>query len=124
MRRGPLESGRRDRLVTIQQLTETDSDSGMPVETWTDLVSSMPASKEDVSGRERFVSSQESARFDTRWVINYRADMDPELVDVPKVRRIVYSGRAHDITSATHLGRKDGIELMTLAAARLPAVVL
>lgn len=124
MRRGPLEAGKRDRLITIQQATEAEHDSGMPGENWTTLVAGMPASKEDVSGRERFVSAQESARFDTRWVINYRADMDPDLVDVPKTRRVVYSGRAHDITSATQLGRKDGIELMTLAAARLPAVVL
>lgn len=117
-----LEAGDRDRSITLQKRPVTDAvgDDGFPVETWTTLVAEMPASKQDLGGQEQFRSAQESAAFDTRWVINYRADMDPELLDVPKLRRVVYQRRVFDIVAADHLGRRAGIELLTLAGSRLP----
>jgi hypothetical protein len=47
--------------------------------------------------------------------MHYRADMDPELIDVPKKRRLKFQGRVHNIVHAEHVGRKDGIELTTSA---------
>lgn len=111
--------GARDRVITIQQRSATDAvdaTSGEPVETWSTLVANMPAAKVDVSGWERFQGQQLSARFDQRWVINYRADMDQALVDVPKLRRIVVDGRTHEIVHSQEIGRREGIELLTLAA--------
>ncbi len=119
-----LQAGRRDRLVTIEQRSAADAvdaDSGEPIETWTTLVSDMPASKTDMSGWERFRSDQQSARLDQRWEINYRADMDPELIDVPKVRRLVYQDRTIEIVMASVIGRRRGIELLTLASSAVPA---
>lgn len=115
----PMEAGKRDRMVTLEQLTESTGTSRIPVRTWTTLVDGMPASKQDISGRERMVADQLAARYDTRWEINYRPDMDPDLVDVPKTRRVVFSGRVFDIVSATQIGRRAGIELMTLAGSRI-----
>lgn len=113
----PMEPGERDWTVTIEQLTQPDQadDSGAPEENWTTLVT-MPAAKYDVRGMERFTAQQLSASYDTRWEINYRLDMDPELVtNLPKVRRIVHRGRVHDIVAASMIGRREGVELMTLA---------
>ena len=45
----------------------------------------------------------------------YRADMDPDLIDVPKVRRLLYKGRVYDIVAATLLSRQEGVEVETLA---------
>jgi ribosomal protein S5 len=45
--------------------------------------------------------------------------MDPDLVDVQKERRLVVSGRIFDIRAATTIGRRRGIELVTLAGSRL-----
>lgn len=114
-----LDAGKRDRIVTIQQrptTDEVDEDSGEPVETWTTLVSSMPVCISDINGWERFRADQLSARFDKRIEMNYRADMDPELVDVPKTRRLLWNGRVLDIVQASQVGRRAGIELLTLAA--------
>jgi hypothetical protein len=114
-----IRSGQRDRLVTIQQRSATDTpdpDSGEPVETWTTLVENMPAEKVSVTGDERFQADQVRAHYDTVWRMNYRADMDPELVDVPKLRRLIVQSRPHDIVVAVEIGRRAGIELMTLAA--------
>lgn len=117
----PLEPGLRDRVITIQQRTRVLTTSRVPADTWTTLVAGMPASKEDVSGRERVLAAQDSARFDAVFVINYRPDMDPDLVDVPADRRIVFSGRAFNILQATQIGRREGIELTALGGSRLPA---
>jgi len=115
---GSLEPGERDWVITIQQRPVTDEadDSGAPVENWTTLVD-MPAAKYDVRGTERFAAQQLSASYDTRWHINYRADMDPELVHVAKLRRVLHRGRVHDIVAATMIGRREAVELLTLAKA-------
>ena len=113
---GAMEPGERDWVITIQQLDTPDDvdDSGAPIENWVDLVD-MPAAKFDVRGMERFAAQQLSASYDVKWEINYRLDMDPELVDIAKHRRVVHRGRVYDIVGATMLGRREGVELLTLA---------
>ncbi len=110
-----LSAGRLDRDVVIQQRTDAASGSGFPVDTWTTL-DTVAMEKMAVRGAERFRAAQLSAPIETRWQLHYRADMDPDAVDVAKERRLLYQGRVYDITSATEIGRQDGIELMTLAA--------
>jgi len=118
-RRTAIEPGERNRAVTVQQLTESTGTSREPVEGWTTLVTPYWMSREDVGGRERFRADQVSSPYDTRWEGGYRSDMDPEIVDVPKKRRIVYQGRQHDIVAASIISVGDqvraGIELLTLA---------
>jgi head-tail adaptor len=116
-----LDAGKRDRIVTIQQRSTADtadSDSGEPVETWTTLVAAMPAHKVDISGWERFQADQTSARYDTKWEMNYRTDMDPELVDVPKTRRLLVQSKPHDIVACFEIGRRAGLELLTIASSK------
>lgn len=108
------DAGERDRLVIVQQLTESKGASNFPVEAWSQLTT-MYLSKQPAGGRERFVADQVSAPYDTRWEGPYRADMDPELVEVEKKRRLVYKGRVHDIVHAAMIGRYEGIELLTQA---------
>jgi SPP1 family predicted phage head-tail adaptor len=108
----------------MQQLEESAGTSRFPVETWTPLTGAaaggvaggMFASKIDIRGAERFQADQLSARYDIRWEINYRSDMDPDAVNVPKTRRLVYKGRIYDIVTASMIGRNEGVELMTLAS--------
>jgi len=110
-----LDAGQRDHLVTIEAVTDGVDSEGAPTETWTTLVANMPAARYGVQGWERFNADQISARHDARWELNYRLDMDPDLVDVPKARRLVCRGRTHDIVSASIIGRKAGLELLTIA---------
>jgi hypothetical protein len=120
-KRTRLDAGQRDRIVTIQQRSNTDTpdeDSGEPIETWTTLVESMPAHKVDIAAWERFKSDQTASRYDTKWEMNYRLDMDPELVDVPKTRRLVVNGRYHDIVACFEIGRRAGIEVLTMASTK------
>lgn len=110
----PMEPGERDRQVVIEQAGEATGSGGFPTETWTTLCT-MFASRQDLSARERLQGGVE-AEFTTRWEVNYRTDLDPELVDVPKLRRLTYQGRVHDVIEASVIGRREGVELLTRAS--------
>lgn len=117
-----LHAGRRDRLVTIRQLTEgVDANSGEPTETWTPLVCDMPTSKTDVSGDEEFKADQVSARFDTEWGMGWHDDMDPDRFDVPKVRDLQFGQRVFDIVECVEVGRKAGLIIRTIASTKRPS---
>ena len=107
-------AGQRQRYVLIQQRTDPEAQ----FEQWESLEWVWMA-RDDVSADlradERFKSDQEMAYADTKWIMPYRPDMDPELVDVTHVRRLVYEGRTYDIRAAMPAGIKRDIELITLA---------
>jgi head-tail adaptor len=117
-----LQAGARDRLVTIQALTDTIDDAGVPLETWADLSPAEWMWKQDALSRERaaerFDAAQWAAHTYTEWELGYRADMDPEVIDLPKRRRLRFRDRTYDIVQAAVLPHDDGhgIKLITLAA--------
>jgi hypothetical protein len=115
LRQLPQATEERDRAVTVEQNTESVGSTGFPLDTWSTLATNYWCSKQDLVGKERFEQGQQSAPFATKWVGSYRADMDPELVDVPRLRRIVYQGRRYDITAASMVGMKETIQYMTIA---------
>lgn len=118
-----LRSSNRDRPVRVEQRPSGDTvdGSGFPTdngEGWTILSDPEWMHKRDLGGTERFHAHQASSPADTAWTMSYRSDMDPDLVDVPKLRRLVYQGRTYDIVAASQIGLREGVELMTLAAPR------
>lgn len=104
-------------LVTIQEKSDSEPDSGYPVETFSDLGPDVWMSREIQStfDTERFAAGQLSAQAREEWYMPYRADMDPNLVDVPSARRLVCQGRDHDIVAARIEGRREAIVLTTIA---------
>jgi hypothetical protein len=111
-------AGDRDKLVTIQQIAEVEGGGSFPTGAPTYLAEEWMA-REDVPGGEAFSADQTSARFDVEWVMRYRADMDPDLVDVPKARRLVFKGRAHDIIGAVNEPGDAEIRLRTITSSRI-----
>jgi hypothetical protein len=108
----------RDRAITIEQMTATTGSTGFPVDVWSDLTTAQRpyfAKKQDSEGMEKFEDGHLSAPLRTTWVGSYRADMDPELVDVPKLRRFRYKSRRYDIVSATMIGLKQTIRYITIS---------
>jgi head-tail adaptor len=110
-----LSAGQRDQPVLIEQLTTGVAGSRSPVDTWTTLRTREWMSKEDLRANERFAQGQQAASTETLWEMEYAADMDPDLVNVPETRRLVHMGRIYNITAASTIGAKRGIELLTLA---------
>lgn len=115
----PMEPGDRDRAVMIQHAEESTGTSGFPREGWTVLANPVWMSKADVRGDERWKQAQVAAKIDSVWEMSYRADMDPELMDVPKLRRLVYRNRVYQIVAATMIGRREGIELATIVSTKV-----
>lgn len=122
MRLKPLTPGELTRRVIVQQLTEDTGATGAPIETWTTLTLNVMMRKLDLRGDERLSAGQLSSPFDTLWQTYYRADLDPDLLDVTKTRRIVYQSRIYDIIRAATIeisGLRQGLEFETIAAGRL-----
>jgi len=107
--------------VTIQQLTETKGPSQVPVRSWTSLVDPAWMARESQIGSETFGASQLSAEATIVWTMRYLASMDPDLVDVPKARRLIYRGRSYEIVQAEHVGRQEAIMLTTKSASKVAA---
>lgn len=116
-------TGARDRFVTIQERPTTISKdrSGTPIDgPWTTHLDHVAVERVDIEGRERFTAQQLTTPYDTRFRLPYVPSMDPETQNVPKLRRVLYRGRVHDIVFAKLLGRQEGIELLTIATAKAP----
>lgn len=113
-----LAAGAKDRPVILEQLVETQDESGYPIQSWTVLAPIEWMHREDIRGAERFVSQQEVATVDSVWLMGYRPDMDPELVELAKRRRLRYQDRTYDIVAGQVLGLRDGIQLLTLGELR------
>lgn len=114
----PATIGERDKLVTIQRGVQTKGTSHLPVTSWNDLAPLTAYMRRiDASGSERLTSAQLQASVDSEWEMPYVAAMDPELVDVPKLRRLVYAGRTFNIQRAVLRDAPEGkqIRLWTLA---------
>jgi len=107
-------AGARDHLVTVEQRTTVDA-PGYPVERWA-VLGRYYMSRKDESAyntAERFTGMQTSAAQVTTWQVPYLTTMDPEAVDVPATRRLVYQRRTYDIQAASLVERRE-IELVTL----------
>jgi hypothetical protein len=118
-----VSAGQRDCLVTIEGATFGEATrSGKPKPEWRELPPAVQMRRKTQPrdrSAERMVGDQVSARIYTDWSMPYRADMDPDRVDVQKLRRLVYGGRRYDIISGDHEVRGRSLLLTTIAASRV-----
>jgi hypothetical protein len=108
--------GARYRQVTIEAMTESTGSSGRPVETWAPLMTAM-MDRLDLTGTERFADANTTTRVETRWTAPYNPQYDPELMNVPKYRRLSFMGQTYDIVRALPIGRQSQIAIETIASA-------
>jgi SPP1 family predicted phage head-tail adaptor len=104
MKAGPL-----DRRVTIQRKTVVYDEYNEAIEAWAELAT-LSAQVVQQSGREFLSNDQTQAErrvlFRLRW-----------FKGVTVLDRVTYGGRVHNIQDVKELGRREGLELLTLAAA-------
>lgn len=90
----PTASGKRDRQIRIETADTTqDVQSGEPSLSWRLLVQ-VWANVRQPTGSEVFRSEQRVAKVDTIFNVRFRQDVSPT-----EMFRIVYEGRAYDITA-------------------------
>lgn len=114
----PATIGERTKLVTIQFGVPSKGGSHLAITDWTTTpTADVYMRRIEASGSEQLVGAQFQASIDSEWEMPYVASMDPELVDVPKLRRLVYHGRTFNIRRAVLRDAPEGqsIRLWTLA---------
>lgn len=101
-----LESAVLDERVTLQSRSVATDAFGQDTITWVE-VATVWAQCQVLRGREFFAAAQVQQEHTVKVRIRYRAD-------VSTLTRLVWQGRAHDITGVVPVGRKDMLELMCL----------
>jgi SPP1 family predicted phage head-tail adaptor len=119
-----MRAGRLDRMITIQRRTVTESDSGEPVETWTNLFLRRAASVSPVRGDERLSSDQLVASEQVEFRIRYAASV----ASLGPKDRIVYPAlntaaetpatrNIYDVHGCSEIGRREGLKIIALRRA-------
>lgn len=117
---------RGDRIVTIQRYVETQSGSGEPIHTWTDLAHKVSAHHAPTPGAERFTSAQEVAEQEVTFTIRFHTIPSASRPLTPK-DRILYpasdisantqsppAGRVYDILGAEEVGREQDLRIRAM----------
>lgn len=116
-----MRAGRLDRLITIQRKSSTPSDSGEPVETWTNVAARRPASASPVRGEERFTGEQLVAKDQ----IEFRTHYSELLVTLSAIDRVLYPApeigeeasaperTIHDVLAVHEIGRREALQIIT-----------
>lgn len=100
-----MRAGKLDRRIVLQVNTPADDDFGVPQPSWADLAT-VSAEVREERGREFFeggVTAERKRVFIIRW-----------RNDVGQGDRVVYKSENHDIRSVRELGRREGLEIMTV----------
>jgi len=103
-----MRPGSLDRKVTIQRRGFVQTETGEIVQGWTDLAT-VYAEVRQRSGREFFVAGGTGAERLVVFFIRFFPGLTVS-------DRVSYDGLAHDIEEVREIGRRDGIELHTVAA--------
>lgn len=106
-----MDAGRLDRRITIEELTESRDSVGGVVSTW-DPRCLIWAQKVPITAREKFAPQQLAADADTRFRIRY-----PNFTVSPKRHRVKDGVQTYDIRGVLEVGRREGLDLLTLARA-------
>ena len=102
-------------MVLIEALEPDDTGGSFPVETWRPQGYEYMARNAERS-RERFQNDQLISTGRNVWNVRYRRDLDPDLVDVKKMRRLHWKGKIHDIVDADFRDWEHGIDLETISS--------
>jgi SPP1 family predicted phage head-tail adaptor len=113
-------AGKRDKLVTIQTATDGVDGTGAPQQTWATLGTAWMHRRRP-SGNEVFTADQVTAPERAEWEMVYQANMDPESVDVTKLRRLAYQGWTYDIYAAYRMDRSEGMAIVLSTLGRSAA---
>lgn len=104
-----MRAGGLDRRVTLQRFTTTEDEYGEPIAAWVDLATVFAEVRQQ-GGREYLAA--ETIMADRRVVFFIHWFPGLTVLD-----RVSYGGLIHNIKEVREIGRRDGVELHTVAAA-------
>lgn len=98
--------GQLDQRVTLQSRSVATDGMGQDTITWVD-VATVWAQCQALRGREFFAAAQVQQEQTVKVRIRFRDDVNQTM-------RLMWQGRAHDITGVVPVGRKDMLEIMCM----------
>lgn len=98
--------GAMDRRVTIQAKADTQSADGLPVETWTNAYTNVPAQRKYGTGGEKEDEGQQVNHQKADYICKYVSGITTE-------HRIVEGSLVYEIESIEEIGRRQGLLLKT-----------
>lgn len=101
-----MRAGRLDRQITIQRKSLTQSDSGEEQTAWAD-VATVWAEKVENRGPERFTTQQIVGHAIKTFRFRWSTTVD----EITTEHRVLFDGRAYDITDVREIGRREGFEI-------------
>lgn len=107
-----MRPGDLDRRITIQRVSVTQDDYNNDVEAWED-VCTVWASYEPLSDGERLRAGERAAEASARFQIRHSR----QVADVSARDRLLFRCTVYQITHTKEIGRREGIELTTIARA-------
>lgn len=105
-----MKAGKLDRRITIQRAMITRDDYNEEVSTWADLCT-VWAAYEPVRDGERFRAGERAAELSARFQIRWSS----KVAEVSAEDRLMFQGKVYEITHTKEIGRREGIELTTVA---------
>lgn len=120
-----MQAGKLDRKITIQRKSSTLSESGDPVDTWTNVVLRRSASMWPFKSAEGFSAPEETAFEQVEFRVRYSSDV----ADLTPKDRIIYPalteaeaadsghvipGRSiYDVLGVLEINRREGLKIIT-----------
>lgn len=122
-----MKAGKLDRRIDVQRKTETQSGSGAPVETWTNLAERIAASYYPVRGDEKnaapqFVASQQ-VDFNIRWTASLASLTPKDRIIYPAINDDISpadeitDAKIYDVIEVAETGRREGLKIRTVRRA-------
>lgn len=105
-----MRAGELDRLITIEQVTESRDAVGGTVLTWSTLAQ-VRAKVKPIAGREYYSADRINAQIDALFTIYFRSDVTEKM-------RISYDSKYWDIQRITEIGRRRGLEISSRVIAQ------
>lgn len=105
-----MRAGDLDRRVRLERATETRDAYNEPVLTW-GVLAEVSAAYEPLSDGERFRASERASAAEARFRIRYSS----LVADLSSRDRLVFEGAVHEIDRVKPIGRREGLEITTLA---------
>ncbi|RZJ01818.1 MAG: head-tail adaptor protein [Brevundimonas sp.] len=105
-----LFAGKLDRRITIQRATVTRDEYNAEVSTWATMAN-VWAAYEPIKDGERFRAGERAAELSARFQIRYSS----QVAGVTAEDRLTFDGKTYEIINVKEIGRREGIELTTVA---------
>jgi SPP1 family predicted phage head-tail adaptor len=108
-----VRAGELDRQVEIQKRAQVQAPAGEVIDSW-DPVQRLWASKRDMRASERWAANQRVAELATVWFMRWFPGWEAIRADT---HRLVYRDQVFEIHGVREIGRREGIEIATVARA-------